>query len=177
MKKLLIVIFIMVCLFLNSCGFDDTYKISGLENYHPANSEAGTSDGIMPDDFLNKFDYISGDYHFIEENAFSLGKPYLDRSILYLSYDSTVYSDAKQYAMDHMKLSDNIVEEYNGYVFYDNYVDDDFSFPEEFKRFAYNDTNNTLVFIGFFESGVYNCPTDWVTFLEEYYGDWYDFSQ
>ena len=175
MKKIVTIIFIVFCLCLNSCGLSDPYEISGLENYNPHNSEYGTSDGIITDDFINKFDYISGNYHYVEADNFSLFRPVLDRSIIYLSYDSAVYADAKQYAMNNMSLSDDIVEECNGYVFYDNYVDEDFSFPRNFKRFAYNDTHNTLIFIGFFTGEDFDL-TDWEEFLEKHYGDWYNFS-
>ena len=179
MLKKLLSIFLLINLCLGVSACDEPYGVSGIENYHPAYSEFSTSDKIMPDDFLNKFEYVSGDYRYMEENFISWTEPTVDRSLVWLSYDSFVYADAKQYAMDNMVLSESAVEEYNGYVFYDNYADierDGFSYPRRFKRFGYNDSKNTLIFIGFYHSDRSLSFSEWSAFLEEFYNEWYDFS-
>ena len=182
MKKVIFIVLLVLvfCISFNSCCCPNTYQISGLKNFHPHNSEFGTSDKIIPENFIDKYNYIHGDYHYIEEGM-SIFEHTVDRSIIYLSYNDAVYLDAKQYAMDNLDLSENVVEEYNGYIFYDNYADD-FSYPHNFKRFAYNDDNNTLIFIGCYISldlneEVNEIADNWGTFLDKYYGEYYSFHE
>ena len=107
-----------------------------------------------------------------------------DKSLLYLKYDSETYSEAKAYTLEQLKLSEQIVDIYNNYYFFENLTSRSTclkdNFPYSFVRFAYNDTNNTLVFIGFYSGSGEKAKItadDWGGFLEEYYGDWYDFSE
>ena len=75
---------------------------------------------------------------------------------------------------------------YNDYVFYENSrYDGQYGFPRSFMMPCYNETNHTLVFIGMYSG----CPArinkkylddiegSWVSFIDQYYGEHYDFSQ
>ena len=177
MKKIVVAILTMlVCLSFCSCT---SFEKHGIEKYSPANSDVEITVFLPEDDFLTEYEYIEGDYHFYryEEILFA---PELERTILYLKYDDNTYQDAKKCVMENDYLSDNSVEEYNGYVFYNVDYNDRGYHPWEFRRFAYKDANNTLLFIGFYECADYPNVSDfndWGAFLEEYYGEWYDFSQ
>lgn len=92
---------------------------------------------------------------------------------------------AKEYATENLELSEDTVEIYNNYHFYNNIgsnmlflVD---NYPKAFVRFCYNDANKTLIFLGLYTSGTYlqtanELSGDWEAFLNEFYGHCYDFS-
>ena len=177
MRKIAVII-LSLCFLLTSCS--RTIEIRGLEKFDKANSTHSLCQNLLPDDMINKFSYQSGDYFYLEVAPEGFGSIY-DKALLYLTYDKTIYPAAKQYAMEQLDLSEEIVEEYNCFVFYDNqnpYVDIS---PYEFNRFAYNDETNTLLFIGFYASMEFHdevdaYANDWGAFLENYYGEFYDFS-
>ena len=97
--------------------------------------------------------------------------------------------NAKEFMLGKIEPYNNMFYEYNNYVFYENsnfinlhYRD----FPEWFTMACYNDVNYTLIFIGF-DSGTLAGPScldkkylenmedNWISFLEQYYGECYDF--
>ena len=176
MKKIIIFI-LFVCLFFNSCGYH--HEVQGLENFDVNESDVELCQGLIPDNFIETFTYKDGNYFFSTSEkapAFVV----CERVFLYLQYDDDIYLKAKQYAMEELALSDDMVVQYNNYMFYDNNVNSN-RFPYRFKRFAYNDSNNTLIFIGFdvsveLYSEVDEAINDWGIFLEKYYGEFYTFS-
>ena len=179
MKKVIAIILIIcfTCLFLSSCG--SNYVIQGLENFSVNTSSVGLCDGLIPDNFIEMFTYKDGNY-FLSMSEKMPGFEVCERAFMYLQYDDDVYLMAKQYAMENLALSDDMAVQHNDYIFYDNDVDSN-KFPYSFKRFAYNDSNNTLIFIGFdvsmeLYSDVDEAIGDWGGFLEKYYGEFYTFS-
>ena len=169
------ILIIMLCILLCSCT---PFEKHGINNYHPANSDVEITIFLPEGDFLNMFEYVEGDYRFYryEKIAFAVE---IERAFMYLKYDDEVYPLAKQYVLENNYLSENSVDEYKGYIFYDRNYGERYFKPSEFRRFAYNDSNNTLLFIGFYEGADYANVSDfpdWGAFLEEYYGEWYDFS-
>ena len=188
MKKLVtaILIIVCVCLILTSCNFH--YEENGLDNFETSDSSLGICKGLIPDDFIELFPYTDGNYFFStsEKTPFS---GYCDKALIYLKFDDE-YTNAKKYVFESLDLSPEPVAEYNGYYFYDNETPANLgnshlsnsNFPLTCNRFAYNDNISTLVFIGFdvgvdLENEVIEVSDDWGAFLEEYYGEWYDFSQ
>ena len=108
-----------------------------------------------------------------------------ERVLVYIKYDDDTYENAKKYAMENLILSDAPVEEYNGYVFYDNFTNDgnEFKFPYMFNRLAYNDSNNTLIFLGLYcvhydDDYLFRLyEYEWADLLEVMYEEWYSFSE
>ena len=186
MKKIAIVL-LFVCLFLTSCGFQ--HEERGLENFDKIDSDVSLCQNLIPDDFISLYNYIDGDYYFSTSEKAPFYKV-CDKALIYLAYDEITYELAKKYAMDHLNLSESSVEIYNEYYFYDNHTPEkngrthlsNENYPYAIIRFAYNDSNHTLIFIGFTVSvelydEVDEIADDWGAFLDRYYGDWYDFSQ
>lgn len=185
-KSKIIIIILLISLFLNSCALH--YTKQGLEEFSADASDYGLCRGLIPENFIEKFSYVKGDF-FI---AFSEKAPFIatcERVLLYLKYTDDVYLDAKKYAMENLILSENCVAVFENYIFYNNITPVNFEqdhldgsrFPRSFVRFAYNDENNTLLFIGFDVSmelydEVDSLANDWGAFLEKYYGEFYDFS-
>ena len=183
MKK----VFLMIMLTALLCSCSYHYTDRGLENFSVNDSSVGLCRGLLPDDFMDEFSYANGDYFYSanEESAISFCE---EKVLIYLQYDNIVYQNAKKHAMDNLMLSESVAI-YNGYFFYNNDTPaslgndhlDSKNYPYEFVRFAYNDNNNTLIFMGFsvtadLQSEVDEVADDWGAFLEKYYGEWYSFS-
>lgn len=104
-------------------------------------------------------------------------------------YEETVYIDAKQYMMDNIKQYNDKFYEYNNYIFYENSnkITSDKGeryFPNKFSMACYNDFNNSLIFLSFYNSYpkledkyINDIKSNWGDFIEKYYGEYYDFSK
>lgn len=74
------------------------------------------------------------------------------------------------------------IYKYDGYVFYENEnfveINEESYFPGWFTMACYNDENQTLIFIGFHEGTQdVNTIDDWKSFIDTYYGKYYDFNK
>ena len=174
-------ILLLCCMLLSSCAKSFRNFQSGLENFHPANSEVGVCDCLIPSEMISSFQYLNGNYY-KEETASGFYRNICERALVYFEYDDTTYNDAKSYATENLILNENVFTEYNGYVFFINETyQHDTGYPRKFKVYGYNDEKNTLVFLGFYVSvelyeEVDELSADWPAFLEKYYGEWYSFS-
>jgi len=177
MKKLVISMVLLCALLFVSCG--SQYEKRGLENFSIYESTYSLCRVLIPEGFIEKYKYQAGDYFF----KYSEELPFLntcEKVLVYLQYDEGVYLEAKTYAMEQLDLSDEVTAEYNRYYFYDNMEYDDQGDPHSFVRMAYNDYNQTLVFIGFFVGNKFyqdvdQYKDDWGGFLKHYFGDYYSF--
>ncbi|MBR1955504.1 MAG: hypothetical protein IKC58_00160 [Clostridia bacterium] len=136
--------------------------------------------------FFDEYNYIDGGYYWYVHFAFYNPAPEI--AILHLKYDESTYYEAKQYMLDSMELFEDKFYTYNDYTFYKNKKFDEHingaTFPKEFTMACYNDANHTLVFLGFF-AGNYNLEEkylddiegNWMDFIDQYYGEYYDFSK
>ena len=196
-------LFILLTTFLLSgCCYVNEY--SSLDEYKEMarSSKIGNSDtGIdnpeyfLPSyTFLYDFDYIDGNYYFYETCIFyefcsDDFKP--NRALITLKYDVNIYLDAKKYVLDNIPQYGDCLYQYNDYKFYINkkYVDF-FEYdtkPEilySFTMASYNDDNNTICFLGF--CSIYpdldaniliNLDENFTLFIDQYYGEYYDFSK
>jgi hypothetical protein len=188
MKKVVLIILLVALILLSSCAPRTFNPEKGLENFDKNDSEFSLCQYIMPDGFIEKYDYKDGNYYSIETGSIYNGTT-VDRAFIYIQYDAEIYDDAKICAIENLSLSNEAIHEYNGYYFFLNHsssVDDiDYldgrNFPYKFLSFAYNDSTNTLVFFGLYISSELKNQTieeaeDWPAFLEKYYGEWYSFS-
>ena len=187
-KTLALISVVFVVLSLSSCYQDKYYN--SLEEYTSkmnnqgigySNTEIDVADHFLPSQtFISDFEYINGGYHYYEENIFKdNGNP--DTSILYLQYEPTVYSEAKDFTLENIPAYGEEVYTYNDYVFYqnENFVSlkGESYFPRWFTMVCYNDTNNTLIFLGFYKStSDIKDISNWQEFIDTYYGEYYDFN-
>lgn len=138
--------------------------------------------------FITDFQYLDGRYIFYEEDIFKFKKSHPSISILVLRYGEYAYSNAKTTMIDKLKNSDNIYYTYNDYNFYKNekfmlYRGEQW-FPKWFTMACFNDKEQKLCFIGFYcssDSFVKKYANDmdgnWMSFIDDYYGEYYDFSK
>lgn len=179
-----------------------TVEVRGLDNFEQGLSSNRTTYTLIPErvfidnddyDYAPIFPYDNGDFfYFFSENYNEEKKrtEVFDKTLLYLQYDKEFYQIAKECLMERaLRLSEEPVEVYNDYIFYDNNSPTNFSLrgspplnndyaPYEFVRFAYNDSNRTIVCIGFYTRNVEEVAEvadDWGAFLERYFGEWYSF--
>ena len=207
MKKIIIVLLLVVCnMQFIGCDYCDL-ESNSLEDYivNISSSDCGgnSSTGIdspqrlLPGvTFFDEYDYIEGGYHWHEDDMlrglFTTNvRP--EVAIVYLKYDENVYYDAKQTMLERIKPYNDKLYEYDDYIFYINpnqYLPDGSTlrFPQgPFTMACYNDTNCTLIFIGFYsetltrpscldEKYLEDIEGNWKSFIDQYYGEYYDFS-
>lgn len=203
MKRLVSVILIMMCsLFVVGC-YQDLEKNS-LDEYilHISHNKIGYSsveidhpDYFLPSlTFIQDYDYIAGKYYWREEDhlrGLFTTNVNPEISFLCLQYDETTYYNAKEFMLGKIEPYNNMFYEYNNYIFFENsnaikLRSSSSRIPEWFTMACYNDVNYTLIFIGF-DSGTLAGPSclekkyleniedNWISFLEQYYGECYDF--
>ena len=198
MKKALALIGIILAVFSFSSCSRTTYEDS-LEEYIQlldmqgnvdkngnSDTEIDCADYFLPSrTFVSDFEYVDGGYHYYEELSFDPNSP-PEVCILYLRYEPTVYSEAKDFTLENIPAYGDEVYTYNDYIFYqnENFVNlkKRSDFPSWFTMVCYNDSNNTLIFIGFFD-GAHVSENDikrisnWSEFVDTYYGEYYDFGK
>ena len=202
MKKVLfLLVIISIILSLSSCFHSYDVYIDSLDQYREEIAENryefGFSDAeidapayFLPSDtFISDFDYIEGSYHYyyeywVREIFGSVRQPEI--SLLVLEYEEDVYLEAKDFMLKNIEAYDDTRYIYGSYCFYENLKFANFQpsrlFPKWFVMAGYNDNKHILVFLGF-ENGRnmkeeyrYNLEDNWTSFIDEYYGKYYDFS-
>ena len=100
-KNVLFIVILVMMLSLASC-----FRIekSGIAVYHPADSETSICNFGFPIEFLQKYKYIKGDYHYVDysPNSFNPGS---DRSLLYMIYDEETFTEASEYIRNTISLT------------------------------------------------------------------------
>ena len=198
MKKAKIAVAITLILIfafsLTGCFY--TIEHHSLDEYKAqiARSKIGYSDfeTDLPDyflpslTFLDDYTYLDGQFHFYEEPPWGADKP--DRTFLWLKYDEETYLEAKECVLNSIPVFNDKYYFYGDYLFY---VNGNFqktiggpTIPEWFTMVCYNDTNNTICFLGFCnaypkldDKYMNDLDNNWESFIDTYFGEYYDFSQ
>ena len=187
LKKWLIAFAVLVAVFL-LMGMLPVFKsqISGIENYNPADSTLGLCQRLYPsEDFLSRFQYESGDYEYyyngVLEDSYAV-------AFSVLAYTPEEYEAAKEYCFQQFTNTDEHRYQVGDYHFVEHlwqtketetgeweiYCD----FPEMFNMFAYNDTNHTLLFLGYYEpdgeAETQLALTDFEAFYQQHFSKYYE---
>ena len=199
MKKFGICILLSVVLFiLSGCSYVIEYD--SLDEYKELikNSKIGYSDfeldlpaDFLPSDtLLDDYEYLEGNYYFYE-NGLCNGRDELpNRTLITLKYDNEKYYQAKECVLKNIPQYGDCFYTYNNYQFYfnRNFMNSHYDEqpPEIFHWFTvacYNDENNMICFLGFlkihFKDDKYlnDLDNNWEAFIDEYYGEYFDFSK
>lgn len=207
MKKVIAIILLLVTLsvLLTGCGVSEVKSLDWYKEWLAARSfQFGFSDvGIdhpkyyLPSNtFLDDYTYLEGHHYYYETEDFNfLFNPNFmpDRSLIVLKYEETVYWQAKQCVLDNIPVFEDKYYTYGNYQFYvnKNFMDKfDYTaparpIPEWCTMVCYNDANNTIGFLGFYKRAAYQLPekyindleNNWESFIDDYYGEYYDFSK
>lgn len=170
------------CISKNKCGFSSK-SIDYPDYFLPSSS------------FLDDYNYLEGNYYWRQDDPLRglfTTKVQPEIVLLYVKYDENTYHNAKEFMLEKIKPYNNKFYIYNNYVFYENSnrikLEGTRSFPKDFTMACYNDENYTLVFIGLY-SGTLAGPSclnkkylndienNWNSFIDTYYGKYYDFSK
>lgn len=144
--------------------------------------------------FLDVFKFLEGEYYFYEpcvHNKFcsDYWKPI--KVLLVLKYDECEYLKAKEYTNENIPKYKEYFYVYNDYQFYinKNFMDryKNISIPEIpniFTMVGYNDQYNIICFLGYAktynemdEKYINNFDENFTSFIDQYYGEYYDFSK
>ena len=203
MKKILCIFLIaFICLGLTGCYVDleensleDYILFINQHNQGKSSVEIDDPRYLLPGiSFFEEYEYLEGGYFWREDDPLRglfTSNVFPNISLLYLRYDENVYPNAKQAMFEKIEPYGDKFYEYNNYVFYENSnfisLNGARFFPEELAMACYNDSNNTLLFIGLY-SGTLAGPSclddkyledidnNWEDFIDQYYGEYYDFS-
>lgn len=185
-KKLLAIIISIFTFCLTSCSLF-VIEYEGLETFGIGSSNVGLCVGFIPDDMLSKFEYRNGNHYFLSE--YELTRFEVQKVLLYLTYDSDVYINAKEYVNTELHLVERKDKTTCNYIFYDHYGYEEYyeegrkevKYPYYYKMVAFNDDNHTIVFFGMFlpKNSVHlkkdNAPITFDDHIKYFYSDWYDF--
>ena len=133
----------------------------------------------MPESFMEKFEYLGGDFFYYGYDDFAHWEKGTERALLYLDYSEEVYCDAKACLSDEMNLDMEQDLVYGGFSFHVNLEHN--QFPTFYTMVGYNDEKHRLMFIGFYAK-VESYPeveyalTDFGVFLETFFGEYYNFN-
>ena len=200
MKKFYLILISILLVFLTSCCYE--IEKNDLYDYKQYISESGIGysdveldhpDYFLPSrTFLTDYEYLTGNFYYYENSPFCdtdehKYKP--DRSFISLTYNKETYCLAKANVLKNIAVYNEKYYHYNDYQFYinKNFMDsidtqDSTKMPSWFTMVCYNDTNNTIIFLGFSQSYpklddkyLYNIDNNWGDFIKQYYGDLYNF--
>ena len=176
MKKILIFCLAIIVLAMScSCA---PIEIHGINNFNINDSSTGLNVKLLPNDnFLSDYKYIEGNYYFFDKEDWVWG---FEKTIVYLSYSSEEYVAAKEYCLNNLDLSKTNEYKYAGYIFIENISMFTDTYPKQFNMFGFNDVECTLMFLGYFNGNpndktIQLAHTDWGTFLEMNFSEYYTF--
>lgn len=203
-KDVNIILIVLYLIGLSGCYQD--LKKDSLDEYiiHINKNEHGYSETeidhpkyfLPTTTFLEDFLYLNGFYYWREDDplrgVFS-SKVNPEISFLKLTYEENDYLEAKGEMLRNIESYNNKLYSYNEYIFYENtnFVNIKYEsshLPEHFTMACYNDYKFTLIFIGFCsitisarpcidEKYINNFDENFTSFIDQYYGEYYDFSK
>ena len=199
-KTIFIFLLLLNLLIFTSCS--QYLEVSSLEEYSiEASRNGGYSsisldepDCFLPDSsFVEKYNYVDGGFFMrgadLFFSFFNVKDVKPEIAILHLKYDKEIYDSAKNEMLNKILPYNDKFYFYNDFVFYENsnyiYKYKTRNFPETFTMACYNDSINTLVFIGFYHYEGSSTPSlqylkdidkNWKLFIDIFYGEYYDFN-
>ncbi len=195
MKK--IILFFLTCISLysfSSCWHP--YERNDLNEYAEdmrgqgigySSVEIDLAEYFLPaQTFIDDYKYIDGGYY-CYEGIFRLIGDRCSKCILHLKYDEINYKAAKMAMLEGIPPEGKTIYSYDSYNFYENenfikrfdsYDTPGSRFPSRFTMACYNDKKQVLVFIGY-DANLQGEITqeNFKAFIDETYGEYYDFSK
>ncbi len=191
MKKVsvLFCLILILLLFPSCAGKGYIIEKTGMTEYRFSEGFFEINHCILPSgDFITQYSPVAEDYHYIATFEHKFDIECDEKSIIIFRYAPSVYQEAKAYCLSEMDLRDIGIPDLNGYCFLENYRlalgrEDELkngckAFPMWYNLFAYNDSGNTLVFIGGYnpecnwdgiEEDAKRIIDDWPNYVEQYF--------
>ena len=151
-KTICILMLLSMIIVFSSCT--DRDRIEGLENFSSYESSFETTKYLFPcEDFIDRFEYIDGDYYYDYWSNISYSR---DKSFAYFVYTPEVYQEAMDFTLDHMSFLDENTYEFNGYTFVQRDVTElvarPRNFPEWFWMMFYSEERGVIGFFGYYSA-------------------------
>ena len=184
-KFCLLMSIVLAVVLLSACT---PIQKNGLENFEKYDCTFELTANLFPsDDFIQKYDYVQGDYQYFDNCDLWWG---YSKAFARLTYTPEVYEVAKQHCLDSFVLSEKHTYRNSQYVFTEHLcykskneagervLESDF--PRHFNMFGYDDETCTLFFIGYYNGDPNSAErklaqTDFYSFLSKVYGEYYSF--
>ncbi|MBE6536758.1 MAG: hypothetical protein E7673_02270 [Ruminococcaceae bacterium] len=204
MKKItcFILIIVFVCVGFTSCrkytktGENsyilktlNTCSVRGIENFSKVVDSDNLCENLLPSDFLEKYNYIDGDYYlYVRFRLIYKPQKNISKALMYLTYDDETYLEAKKDVLS-WDLDFENIHQIGGYLFYQNTelfssqvvteVNESSEKPNKvlprgYTMIGYNDDKKTIVFFGKIDEN--EMTNSFEDHIREYYGEWYEFS-
>lgn len=203
MKKIIIMLGFVMTILLSCCSC--TERHNSLDEYKEfiVRSGIGYSDVeidhptyFLPSlTFLHDFDYKEGNYYYYDPGlkdsiVYKNNKPH--KTLIVLKYEEPEYQKAKQFMLKEIPPYRRKYYVYGNYNFYINsnfmksfdYTLPAPTFPRWVTMAYYNDNSYILGFIGMYidinaleDKYLNDIENNWASFIDEYYGEYYDFSK
>lgn len=169
MKKTLCLFLVLVSIFVFS-GCDNSYEISGLENFSKNICSMGTCDGLLPTDslFLSDHPYVNGDFHYWTDGDYTQAKAFVR-----LQYSEHIYLYKKSICENYYSVPQTQYQ-YEDFLFSEpNLIYEDITnIPDAgMQMFGYDDATCTLVFISCYGYEFDRCKTITPSLFNEFFSN------
>ena len=157
-------------------------RVSGLENFSPADCSLSLTANLFPSDrFLRDYPYIAGDYFYSYDGGFLQNRA---AAFAWVRYSPDLYLQAKEYCSQQFMIDDSHCFAVDAYHFTEHLCytcanaqgvqEVECRFPEHFNMFAFDDSECLLMFLGYYCSDKNDettklAETDFEAFLRDIY--------
>lgn len=181
-KRIHFITILLVLLLLIGCSSIDR---EGIESFNSADCEVQLLKYLFPDDgFPDLYHYKECEYQYHDPN--NLQDPVI--AFAYFVYAPEDYNNAKTYCIENWEFCELHHYEHNDFTIFehlshhirneDNEIVTGCDYPNHFNMFAYNDSDCTLLFLGYYSSEADSsanqlAQTDFGAFYEEVFSQYY----
>ncbi len=200
MKKLILCLLLIVPFILTGCSCE-IIEYSSFDRYKERIESKGVGYSdleldwpryLLPSDtFFNDYEYIDSTFYFYEHQWFFCCRDGIKsmpaKVLIVLQYEEEIYLEAKACVLENIPVYRDKYYTYNNFQFYGNQnfydINGHLDVPYFFTMVGYNDTTHTLCFIGFHDGNpkeekyYEDIDAHWTEFIDQYFGEYYDFSQ
>ena len=178
--KIFAVLFLAFLIICFICILNTEKSVSGIENFRPQYCPLGLTDNLFPDhDYPHRFPYIDADYHYYYRGLNHAYATAFSR----FRYTPEQYARAKEYCLRQFSSTDEHRFRIGGYTFVEhicyrgktaegNWIPM-CRYPEHFNMYAYHDSENVLLFLGFYNSDPGPGSVDFEAFYQEHFGKYF----
>ena len=162
-----------------ACGTHAYHE--GLDSYYKEMSSVGLTKYLIPDGFLDEFEYTDGEFYYKLDEPFPFSHT-IESTLMCITYSDSIYNNVKNYVLTDFEVNeetDTAIGSCESYAFYINKKSNYKTSSQHFNAFSYNDDTYTLIFIGFDSADkLYEFENNQITDFDDLfktYFPWYDF--
>ena len=178
------IIALVVILLLTGTYLLTDKENSGIENFSTADCSLSLTANLFPSDaFLQEYPYLDGDYSYRYDGGLFQSRATACASV---KYAPEVYDQAKEFCFQQFSVEDKHCFTAGGYRFMEHLCHTQVNeqgvretacgYPGFFNMFAFNDSSQTLLFLGYYSSEENDeiaklAETDFGAFINDSFSD------